>query len=1326
MKKLTKLLHLLFTIHVSLIGISAQTEQKAELVVQTGHNDSIRVLAYSPDSKLLASAGNDNTVIIWDISTGSELRTFRGHKTAVTALAFSPDGKLLASISHAEGMIRIWDIEAGKELWSARQKSGGTVNNGGNQRFRIAFSPDGKYLVIGRSSDMDESPGLKRNPVEEEKVLQEYAIGIWSISEGKKVTELVGHKQDVPFAIFSSDGKYIVSASEDKTVKLWDFATNKEIKTFSGIMGEIKYLTLSKNSKYIGAVIEESEKLVTLIWDFSTGQELQKIPVEGDGMIEFSSDEKMLMDISSQTIRLWNINTGGKIPPLSVYFGKWMTESENKIYQTKLLKELDDKNLATVISNFKRRIDKNPSKETEERRPELISKEIKSFTEKWKIKYGLEEAKFLELQLLYREGYGSFGGAGSFDYEVGPKLIAVFDTNARLFAVAFERSISIWDWQTKKLMKNIGSNITTRSNALISPDGTKLVTGNFLLTLQTGEIIKSPKYSLAIFSPDSKMLATKELDDLRKQESSYFIRLLDTQNLNEIKKINTGMISNFIFNQNGKLIATSAYENSSDNFSLNIWEVETGKLLKTLPGINQTGLLTFSPNEQLFYFLALGDEPESEYIVKSWNFVTGEVKTILKGNVGKLAFSKDAQQMAFSYSFNYFKEIILRNLVTGEDKILSAVNPADIRELLKEVPDYFLNQGAENNDPNEGVHISLDGKWLILITRDGRIRLIDFQKETTAADLILLSNNEWVITTPGGLFDASPGARKLMHYVVGLEPIALEQMKEMYYVPRLLQKIFKGEPLPKVELFSKKDLFPDVEFTQPKANQNDLTIKLTNRGGGIGQVQVLINGKEFIADARPLGFDANEKETTLTVSLKDAPLIDGQENKIEVVARNAAGSLSTRGSPRGVQIINSSAAKKNIPTPNIYLIASGISNYTGDNLKLNFAAKDAEDFAKAVELGAVKLLGDKSKVHIRLLTSSGANSGVKFDVPDARLSTATKADFQAAFADFKNATPNDVFIVYLAGHGISLNLNQNPNQAGGDTYLYLTQEATTTDKSVLSIENSRKAMTVSSDELKDLMKQNKALKQVLILDTCASGQAATSFVQKRDLPSDQIRAIERLKDNTGFYVLMGSAADAVSYEASQYGQGLLTYSLLQGMKGARLRENQFADIGLLFSFAQEQVPQMAKNIGGIQQPRIITPDTSASFDIGKFTVEEQKLINLSNPKPLILRPTLQNKEQDYDDLELTRALQTALREANYVSTRGEGGANSLIFVDADEMVDAVKPSGSYVVKGDEITVTIRFIRNKIPVQTLTVNGKIGEKEALIKAIVAKITEALQR
>ena len=127
------------------------------------------------------------------------------------------------------------------------------------------------------------------------------------------------------------------------------------------------------------------------------------------------------------------------------------------------------------------------------------------------------------------------------------------------------------------------------------------------------------------------------------------------------------------------------------------------------------------------------------------------------------------------------------------------------------------------------------------------------------------------------------------------------------------------------------------------------------------------------------------------------------------------------------------------------------------------------------------------------------------------------------------------------------------------------------------------------------------------------------------------------------------------------------------MKGAKLRENQFADVSLLFDYAQLTVPQMAKNIGGIQQPRIITPDVSRSFDIGKFIADEQKLTNLSNPKPIFLMPKLFNPAENRDNLKLSKMMAELLRALSYVTVRG--AENPLVFVETDEMTDAFQPSG---------------------------------------------------
>ncbi len=1178
-----------------------------------------------------------------------------------------------------------------------------------------------------------------------------------------EISVQIGHPTGAIYTVFSPDGKVLASTGIDGAIVLWDVETRKQIRTLKGIGGPVMTCAFSPDGKLIvggGFVFAEADNSNTLkVWDVETGNELfnlqgHRVAVKS---VAFTPDGKTIVSGGTGPIRQWDVASGQQIRWL-VKGGTLVALSHDgkslisgKLDSTLALWDLTSVTVKHTFIGHKKDIYSVAFCPTENK---VASASTDGTIKIWRVETGkilqTFEAPIMDDSSIFAGVVFSPDGqliswadtkkttliwnveTGKEVLklsEIGENYATAFSPDGKIFARGVGRDIKLWEIHDNKELSEIKANSSTQFTASFSRDGEVLGMAHSgdsiisLLSKKGWQKLQTP-FSFGVdeiaFNQGGKLLAT-----------GTFENAIKLWNITENKELYTFIdcANKSTLSPNGRMLACV----SKDKKTVKLFAIESGKEVGKIDGqFDEVDIFQFSPDGNMF-----GVQTSMGKGFQLWN-VNQRTKTF-DFLTSKVAFSFDGKLMATSRS----ERVWIRKVddlssegwteLTGNmGAVLSLEFSPDGKVLAsggfdKSIRLWDTNTFKEiktfdgHNSFVSKISFSPDGKTLVSLGADSNNKLWNVSTGKEIVSFISLSENEWAIVTPDGLFDASVAGRKMLHYVVGLEPIALEQMKELYYVPGLLQKIFKGDPLPKVELFSKKDLFPDVEFSQPQAGQEDLTVKLTNRGGGIGQVQILVNGKEFVGDARPKGFDSNAKDATLTVSLKDAPFIVGKENRIEIIAKNAAGSLSTRGTPRGTAVFNL-GGNESREKPNIYVIVGGISNYTNDNLKLGFAAKDAEDFAKAVEIGAVKLLGDKSKVHIRLLTSNGTNSTAKFDIPDAKISTATKTDFEKAFADFKDATPNDVFIVYLSGHGVALNLNQNPSQAGGDTYLYLTQEATTTDKSILTVENSRKAMAISSEELKDLMKTNKALKQVLILDTCAAGALSNSLV-KRDLPSDQIRAIERLKDNTGFYVLMGSSADAFSYEASQYGQGLLTYSLLQGMKGAKLRENQFADVNLLFSYAQETVPNMAKNIGGIQRPLIITPDNSASFDIGKFTSEEQQRINLSNPKPIILRPVLQNREQDFDDLELTKLLQAKLREANYVAIRGENAA--LVFVDADEMVDAVKPSGSYLVKGDEITVTLRLIRNKIPIETLTVSGKVSQKEELINALVLKITQYSQ-
>jgi WD40 repeat protein len=1191
LRNISTKLTLAFLLSVALFNLKAYA-QKAELVVQTGHTNSVYSVAFSPDGHTLASGSRDNTLKLWNWQTGQELRTLKwnANSFASPTIAFSPDGKILAA--QTEGDIKLWDVETGKEL---RTVSG----------LLLGLSPDSKQLLALTAIDSGKPKLL------DIQTGQEFAVAYSNNSPFSKYTALTTK--------LSSDRKILATGSADKTVKLWDFQTGQELKTFLGHSEVVISIAFSPDGKLLAS--GSSDETIKL-WDIASGQAIKTIKGHaGDVLsVAFSSDGKIIVSGSEdRTIKLWDVASGLEL--------KNLTGAMCPV--TELTVTLRGGMLVTNCSDTIKLWD-------------LASRK----------------------GVIILKGHTAF--ITSFDISPEGKILA---------SSGFDKTIKLWDMSSGQLLKTMTQHGDVIQSIRFSP------TGNLLVS-------------------DTKQLLVSDSSKLWDVAAGQGQHL--SQNLSD---------KTFLFLPDGKMLVMGRAM-SEGVFRLatpiKLWDVATGQELSTLQDSDEISKFVLSPD---------GKKAAGAGIMNSkvgmWDVATGRKLATLEMRSGDFAFSPDSKILAS----NNYVDIKLHDVETG--RLLQSFridDPTSTRKVFAIVPDYYLKSRSEPITP--------DGRFQFKEEENGRINLYEVDSGKLLASLFMLGKEDWAVITPEGLFDASTGARHLMHYVIGHESVSLEQMKDIYYIPGLLQKIFKGEPLPKVELFSKKDLFPRVEYEPLKPNQKQLIVKLTNRGGGIGQVQVLFNGKELIADARPTSFNPNLPSATLTIDLSKAAIKAGQENRIAVVARNAAGSLSTRGAT-GAEIVYRDKSNSSIEPPNIYAIVGGVSDYTGDKLDLNFAAKDAEEFARTIELGALKLLnGDKSKVHIRLLTSTGEKANIKFSAPDAKTSTATKADFIQAFSDFSNATSKDVFIVYLAGHGISLNLNQSPNQAGGDTYLYLTQEATTNDKSVLAVENMRRAMAISSEELKDLMKQNKALKQVLILDTCAAGALSNSLVSKRDLPSDQIRAIERLKDSTGFFVLMGSSADAYSYEASQYGQGLLTYSLLQGMKGARLRESQFADVGLLFDYAQETVPLMAKNIGGTQRPLIIIPDKSNSFDIGKFTIEEQKQINLLNPKPVILRPNLRNVALRFDNLKLTQMMAEQLRQASYAQSRGE--QTWIVFVEADEMTDAIQPVGDYIIEGDTLKISMILVRNNAPFgKEINVNTKILEAEKAIKQLVEAVIQSLQ-
>jgi hypothetical protein len=218
----------------------------------------------------------------------------------------------------------------------------------------------------------------------------------------------------------------------------------------------------------------------------------------------------------------------------------------------------------------------------------------------------------------------------------------------------------------------------------------------------------------------------------------------------------------------------------------------------------------------------------------------------------------------------------------------------------------------------------------------------------------------------------------------------------------------------------------------------------------------------------------------------------------------------------------------------------------------------------------------------------------------------------------------------------------------------------------------------------------------------------------RDIDVSQIKAIDRMKDRTGMFVISGSAADAVSYEASRYGQGLLTYSILQAMKGAALRDGQFFDVNTILNYSRENVPRLAAGIGGIQTPQLLVPK-GGSFDIGQVDEEAKKLIPLSNIKPVFVRTTFVDAEDFTDVLSLSKSIDDQLNE---IAIRGK--ESQIVFLDTREFPDAYRLSGGYTQSNGTITLKLKIKGPKESEHQLT-----GDSKEIILEKIIEIVEGIE-
>jgi WD40 repeat protein len=252
-------------------------------------------LSFSPDGSCLYVGWEDGTGQLYDTITGALVALINGHESTVSFAEFSSDGGLLLT-GDDNGIARVWNASLHTSV-SILSGHDGKVDG-------ATFSSDGSTILT--YSTKSSMPGLG-HPLPGDRKPRVWTAG------GALVHALTGHQDDVWDAVFSPDGKRVVTASSDKTARVWDTRTGSEICQLSGHDDLVRSIAFSPDGKKIATTSNDRS---ARIWQAPCGPQLAVLGEHGSwvGAVSFSSNGARVLTTSSDNkARIWDAESGREL-----------------------------------------------------------------------------------------------------------------------------------------------------------------------------------------------------------------------------------------------------------------------------------------------------------------------------------------------------------------------------------------------------------------------------------------------------------------------------------------------------------------------------------------------------------------------------------------------------------------------------------------------------------------------------------------------------------------------------------------------------------------------------------------------------------------------------------------------------------------------------------------------------------------------------------------------------------------------------------------------------------------------------------------------------
>lgn len=929
-----------------------------------------------------------------------------------------------------------------------------------------------------------------------------------------------GHTSRIEDVIITKN-KDIITASNDKTIRVWNSKTGVEKRKIlgqiaSGSEGKIYAIALSPNEQYlaVGGYMgsytrnkkrEDEEAFKIRIYSYLTGKLLKVLKSHTNGVLDlaFSNDNRYLISGSfDKTAKIWDIKNEFKLKDTIVLH-------TNDVEAVKIIKKRA--NYYAITAGYDKKI----------------------------ALYDIQKRKVIKNDKS--------------DYKL--KYLAINKELEHIAVCGKGREILIYDYDLN-LVKRVKTE-TKSSGLSYSKNGELLIAGAGASPLTI---------------------------NIYKAKQNYKKKINFKKHTNLTKAV-------------GFLDANTAVSAGGNNNEIYIWDINTAKVKKKIVGVGRRiWSVGIDGNNVAWGNKIISDTQLKNHtgkLQKSINLKTLKVKNTTHQNFKRINTTNQNYSLKHSRGGDYgyhdavleiredgnLKQKILKDAITGfrhryygwyKDFIISAGNEGQLKVYNKQGKEVASLIGHTG----EIWSIALDGDRLVSGSSDQTINIWDLSslgdesKLYPIISLFISNDNEYVAWTKEGFFNASKNGAKYIGYHINQGSykealyVSVNELYNTFYRPDLIKKVLDGENLDtyakniNINKLLKNGVAPEVHIltkSQITTKENlDLKLQVCSRSGGYDNLTLLINdiAVSIIDTSRALKLKKKSKRDDCFIYNQSISLIDGK-NEIGFKATNKAGNIESKVDEIEVTFNDTQnrnklkskllkiSGKQNIN--DLHILAIAVNNYKDNELKLKYSLNDATQMLKTIQKVAKPLF---NKIHT-------------YELFDEEV---TKDNLKKRFENIKSSR-EDVFILYIAGHGITDEYNGK--------YYYIPYDYTNKDDEL--------AVQTQGISQKDFMiglSNIKALKSLVLLDTCNSG----SFVEA----SVQETTTNRLAKATGRATISASSKSQVALEGFNE-HGVFTYTLLEALNGQGYGTNNKITINELSEHVGEILPNRTYKKWGYKQ-----------------------------------------------------------------------------------------------------------------------------------------------